>query len=134
MGMTIGGTKGTSTKLPTVSRMGTSTKPKRMSRDAIGDPLGTSDPLLAKSKGGLASITRSEFMNMKRKIEALMRKLNKLTKATPEVDNAAKVGSVVNGDEASSPEGATTSHVKGEPPYRFIDRQAATEIGLVGKY
>jgi len=134
LGMTIGGTKGTSTKLPTVSRMGTSTKPKRISRDAAGDPLGTSDPLLAKSKGGLASITRSEFMNMKRKIEALMRKLNKLTKATPELDNAAKVGSVVNGDEASSPEGATTSHVKGEPPYRFIDRQAATEIGLVGKY
>jgi len=73
-------------------------------------------------------------MTMKRKIESLMRKLNKLTKATPELDNAAKVGAVVSGDESSSPEGGTKSHMKGEPPYRFIDRQAATEIGLVGKY
>jgi hypothetical protein len=106
----------------------------KFSRDAVGDPLGAHDPLLAKSKsGGVRSLNRSEIMNMKRKVEALLRRLEKLTKATPELDNAAKVGSTVNGDESSSPEGMTTSKIKGEPPFRFIDRQAATEIGLVGK-
>lgn len=132
LGTTIGGTKGVGTKLPAVSRMGTN-MPK-FSRDAVGDPLGAHDPLLAKSKsGGVRSLNRSEIMNMKRKVEALLRRLEKLTKATPELDNAAKVGSTVNGDESSSPEGMTTSKIKGEPPFRFIDRQAATEIGLVGK-
>ena len=132
LGITIGGTKGQGTRLPSVSRMGTRTP--KFSRDAVGDPLGMHDPLLAKAKGGgISSLTRSEIMTMKRKVEALLRRLDKLTKATPELDSAAKVGAPVNGDEASSPEGGTTSKIKGEPPFRFIDRQLATEAGIVGK-
>jgi len=132
LGGTIGGTKGSSTRLPSVSRMGTSTSAAKFNRNATGDPLGTSDPLLAKSASKLG-ITRSELMNLKRKVESLMNRLNKLTKASPELDSSAKVGAPVNGDEASSPEGGTTSKVVGEPPYRFIDVALSQEMGLSGK-
>jgi len=122
-----GGSIGRGTKLPTVARMGTSTQ--RFSRDAIGDPLSTHDPLLAKSK---PNISRSELMAMKRKIEKLIQQLNKLTKATPELGNEGKVGAVVSGHESSAPTGATETNEE-EKAYRFVDMALAQEMGLVGK-
>ena len=123
----LGGTIGGGTKLPSVSRMGTSTS--KFSRGATGDPLGMHDPLLAKSK---PNISRSEFMAMKRKIEKLLQRLNKLAKATPELDNAGKVGAVVSGHESSAPTGATKTNEE-EKAFRFVDMALAQEMGLVGK-
>jgi hypothetical protein len=191
----LGGTIGGGTKLPSISRMGTSTS--KFPKAAIGDPLGMHDPLLAKmnprlpkegSLDGVLSVTpnpptmnagmprdpkllerlkrmqaaklmaqaeeedfdpensqyginvskskpnisRSEFMAMKRKIEKLLQRLNKLTKATPELDNAGKVGSVVSGHESSAPTGATKTNEE-EKAFRFVDMSLAQEMGLVGK-
>tara|TARA_R100001440_G_scaffold35191_2_gene54203 strand:- start:3554 stop:5290 length:1737 start_codon:yes stop_codon:yes gene_type:complete len=191
----LGGTIGTGTRMPSVSRMGTSTS--KFSRGAVGDPLGINDPLVAKmnprlpkegSLDGVLSVTpnpptmnagmprdpkllerlkrmqaaklmaqaaeedfdpknseyginvskskpnisRSEFMAMKRKIEKLLQRLNKLTKATPELDNAGKVGAVVSGHESSAPTGATKTNEE-EKAFRFVDMALAQEMGLIGK-
>jgi hypothetical protein len=123
----IGGSMGGGTKLPPVARMGTSTQ--RFSREAVGDPLGTHDALFVKSK---PNITRSELMAMKRKVEKLIQQLNKLTKTTPELDNAGKVGAVVSGHESSAPTGATKTNEE-DKAYRFVDMALAQEMGLVGK-
>lgn len=123
----LGGSMGGGTKLPPVARMGTSTQ--RFSRDAVGDPLGTHDALFVKSK---PNITRSELMAMKRKVEKLIQQLNKLTKTTPELDNAGKVGAVVSGHESSAPTGATKTNEE-DKAYRFVDMALAQEMGLVGK-
>ena len=124
-----GGSGSSGTKLPTVSRMGTSTS--RMSRDAVGDPLGAHDPLLAKSKG-LASFSRSEIMRLKKKIESMLAQLNKLTKTSPQLDSSAKVGAPVGGLESSAPTGGTKTNEE-EKAFRFVDMQLANEMGLVGK-
>ena len=131
-GVIQGGSIGRGTKMPTVARMGTSTK--RFSRDAVGDPLSTHDPLFSKSdvEKSKLRITRSELMAMKRKVEKLIQQLNKLTKATPELDNAGKVGAVVSGHESSAPTGATETNEE-EKAYRFVDMALAQEMGLVGK-
>jgi len=127
-GAVQGGTIGSGTKTPSISRMGTSTK--RFSRDAVGDPLSTHDPLFAKSKPNL---TRAEIMSMKRKIEKLLQRLNKLTKATPELGNEGKVGAQANSDTASAPTGGTKLNEE-EKPYRaFVDMALGQEMGLVGK-
>lgn len=131
-GVIQGGSIGRGTKMPTVARMGTSTK--RFSRDAVGDPLSTHDPLFSKSDIVKAkpNLTRAELMSMKRKIEKLLQRLNKLTKATPELDNAGKVGAVVSGHESSAPTGATKTNEE-EKAYRFVDMALAQEMNLVGK-
>ena len=128
-----GGSIGTGTKMPTVARMGTSTK--RFSRDAVGDPLSTHDPLFSKSDIVKAkpNISRSEIMAMKRKIEKLLQQLNKLTKATPELGNEGKVGAQANSDTASSPTGGTKLNEEEEPYRAFFDMALAQEMGLVGK-
>ena len=71
-------------------------------------------------------------MAMKRKIEKLLQRLNKLTKATPELDNAGKVGAVVSGHESSAPTGATKTNEE-EKAFRFVDMALAQEMGLIGK-
>jgi len=128
-----GGSIGSGTKMPTVARMGTSTK--RFSRDAVGDPLSTHDPLFNKSdiEKSKLRITRSELMAMKRKVEKLIQQLNKLTKATPELGNEGKVGAQANSDTASSPTGATKLNEEEEPYRAFVDMALAQEMGLVGK-
>ena len=122
-----GGTIGAGTRLPSISRMGTSTQ--RFSRNAVGDPLSTHDPLFAKAK---PNISRAELMSMKRKIEKLLQRLNKLTKATPELGNEGKVGAVVSGHESSAPTGPTETNEE-DKAYRFVDMALAQEMGLVGK-
>ena len=181
------GTKGRSvlggTKLPSVSRMGTSTS--KFSRGATGDPLGVSDPLFSKMNPRLPkdgsldgvlpssgrpdlipmnnagmprgsdlerlkrmkaakdakknlekaspNITRAEIMSMKRKIEKLLAKLNKLTKTTPEMGNEGKVGAQVNSDTGSAPKGATKLNDEDEPYRAFVDMALGQEMGLIGK-
>jgi len=126
------GTKGRSvlggTKLPSVSRMGTSTS--KFSRGATGDPLGSHDPLFSKAS---PNITRAEIMSMKRKIEKLLAKLNKLTKTTPELGNEGKVGAQVNSDTGSAPKGATKLNDEDEPYRAFVDMALGQEMGLIGK-
>lgn len=131
-GVIQGGSIGRGIKMPTVANMGTSTK--RFSRNAVGDPLSTHDPLFSKSEIVKAkpNLTRAELMSMKRKIEKLLQRLNKLTKATPELDNAGKVGAVVSGHESSAPTGATKTNEE-EKAYRFVDMALAQEMNLVGK-
>ena len=126
------GTKGRSvlggTKMPSVSRMGTSTS--QFSRGATGDPLGAHDPLFSKAS---PNITRAEIMSMKRKIEKLLAKLNTLTKTTPEMGNEGKVGAQVNSDTGSAPKGATKLNDEDEPYRAFIDMALGQEMGLIGK-
>ena len=181
------GTKGRSvlggTKLPSVSRMGTSTS--KFSRGATGDPLGVSDPLFSKMNPRLPkdgsldgvlpssgrpdlipmnnagmprgsdlerlkrmkaakdakknlekaspNITRAEIMSMKRKIEKLLAKLNKLTKTTPEMGNEGKVGAQVNSDTGSAATGATKLNDEDQPYRAFVDMALGQEMGLIGK-
>ena len=130
LGGTIGGTKGTSTKMPRIpmAARGTSTSAFKPTGRGI-DPLGIHDPLIAKAK---PNITRSELMNMKRKIESLLAKLNKLTKSNPDLGIEGKVGSAVSGHESSAPTGPTKTNEE-EKAYRFVDMALANEMGLVGK-
>ena len=130
LGGTIGGTKGTSTKMPRIPMVarGTSTSAFKPTGRGI-DPLGIHDPLIAKAK---PNITRSELMNMKRKIESLLAKLNKLTKSNPDLGIEGKVGSAVSGHESSAPTGPTKTNEEVKA-YRFVDMALANEMGLVGK-
>jgi hypothetical protein len=130
LGGTIGGLKGSSTKMPSIPRAARGTSTARFKPTGRGiDPLGVHDPLLAKAK---PNITRSELMNMKRKIESLLAKLNKLTKSNPDLGIEGKVGSAVSGNESSAPTGATKTNEE-DKAYRFVDMALANEMGLVGK-
>jgi hypothetical protein len=126
-GITLGGTKSYGTKLPTISQMATSTG--KMPKGATGDPLGIHDPLFSKS---MNSLSRADIMALKRKVESLMRKLEKLTKATPELGNEGKVGAPVGGQESSAPSGATKVNDE-EEAWRFVDIALGQEMGLIGK-
>ena len=99
----------------------------RLLAGAIGDPLGTADPLVAKMKPG--SLSRTEIIALKKKIEALLRKLNKLAKATPEHEENAKRGATASENVASAPQGGT----KRLDPWMFEDTSVNTVIGVVGK-
>jgi len=198
----LGGTIGSGTKMPSVSRMGSGTSTKRFSRDAVGDPLGAHDPLFAKMNPRLPkagsldgvlvrnpdpptmnagmprdpdllarlkrmheaklraeaqaaedeedfdpensqyginvakakpNLTRAEIMSMKRKIEKLLARLNKLTKATPELGNEGKVGAQANSDTASAPTGATKLNEEEQPYRAIVDMALGQEMGLIGK-
>lgn len=131
-GSLIGGTKtgSSGTRLAGPPQMGTSMRNAasvdRLARDAIGDPLGTADPLMEKS----LDLSRTEIIALKKKIEALLRKLNKLSKA-PEHEENAKRGGQASEDVASAPQGGTTTENK--PQWMFEDTSINTVIGLVGK-
>ena len=126
----IGGSKGAGGAAriarlnPTSMRSGASMD--RLLAGATGDPLGTKDPLLAKKAG---SLSRTEIIALKKKIEALMRKLEKLTKATPELEENAKRGATASEDVASAPQGGTERL----DPWMFEDTSVNTVIGVVGK-
>ena len=128
----IGGTKGGAGRAarmaagnPTSMRSGATMD--RLLAGAIGDPLGTADPLVAKMKPG--SLSRTEIIALKKKIEALLRKLNKLAKATPEHEENAKRGATASENVASAPQGGT----KRLDPWMFEDTSINTVVGVVGK-
>jgi hypothetical protein len=122
-----GGNKSYGTKLPTISQIATTTG--KMPKGATGDPLGVHDPLFSKS---MDSLSRADIMALKRKVESLMRKLEKLTKATPELGNEGKVGAPVSGQESSAPTGATKVNDE-KDAWRFVDIALGQEMGLIGK-
>ncbi len=134
-GGTIGGTKGgTGTKLATPPQLGTSMRNgatiDRITEQGLGDPLGVSDPLYAKmllqkAKGNL---TRTEIIALKKKIESMLRRLEKVTKA-PELEENAKRGAQASEDVASAPQGGT----KRLDPWMFDDTSINTVVGTVGK-
>tara|TARA_R110000744_G_scaffold294729_3_gene404924 strand:+ start:1106 stop:2335 length:1230 start_codon:yes stop_codon:yes gene_type:complete len=127
-GGTIGGTKGTSTKMPSSPKMGTNptsasaSRRERISPDGVGDPLGTSDalPSLSKAGGGLASLNRAEVKSLLRKIEQMLNKLNRMNKAGVEHGSEAKIGNQAGKDKASAPQGMTTLDEDKEA-YRMFD-------------
>jgi len=133
-GGTIGGTKGTSTKMPSSPKMGTNptsasaSRRERISPGGVGDPLGTSDalPSLAKSGGGLASLNRAEVKSLLRKIEQMLNKLNRMKKSTPEHGQEAKIGNQAGKDKASAPQGMTTLDEDKEA-YRMFDDTSLVE-------
>jgi hypothetical protein len=119
------------TSLPPSPKMGI--KLDRLMPGATGDPLGTSDPLIRRSllKGKRNSLTRIELLHLKKKIEALMRRIEKLTKASPELGSESKVGNQASPDRASSPTGGTKLNDEEQAAFRFND--GALALALVGK-
>ena len=92
-----------------------------------GSDLLRSEDIL-KAKRGL---TRLELVALKNKVEALMRKLEKLTKSNPELGNEAKRGGQASPDRASAPTGATDIREEEKAPWMFEDTSLA--LGIVGK-
>lgn len=123
---TVIGAKGT--RLPKIPKMGTNTSSSaqrdRLMAGAVGDPLGTSDPL-AKSA---PKLTNAEIANLKRELRKLIEKVEKLTKATPELGNEAKRGSPAGG--SSDPQGGTELNDEERAQYRFED---PTIAGITSK-
>jgi hypothetical protein len=135
----VGGTKG-STKMPAVPQMGTSMRggqvQDRIARGWVGDPLGVQDPLakaeiLLKARG--LKLSRAEILHLKKKVEALMRKLEKLTKSPPIFDENSKRGNQASEERSSAPTGPTEVNVEDSAGYRFDDTSLALETGIVGK-
>ena len=131
--------QGQGIKLPPSPKMGTKLpmrddmkKPEKLTDKNLGDPLGAEDPLkMLKAKSGLGSLSRTEIIGLKKKIEALMRKLEKLTKATPENEARDKMGATPNKDTATAPQGGTTND---EKPWSFYhDATPLLVAGVVGK-
>lgn len=133
-GLTLGGTKGTSTKMPSSPKMGTNptrasaSRRERISPGGVGDPLGTSDalPALSKAVSGLASLNRAEVKALLRKVEQLLNKLNRMKKSTPEHGNEAKVGNQAGKDKGTAPQGMTTLDEEKEA-YRMFDDTSLVE-------
>jgi hypothetical protein len=123
----IGGTKG-STRMPRVPKMGTNmnsgVRADRLARGAIGDPLGTSDPLVAKAQ----SLSRTEILSLKNKIQKLLDKLNKLTKSSPVLDEHSKKGGQASSERSSAPTGPTEVRDEDSAGYRFDDTSLAFNI------
>ncbi len=128
----VGGTKG-STQMPRVPQMGTNpisgVKADRVARGWIGDPLGGKDPLpVMKAR---KTISRTEVMHIKKRIEALLAKLTKLTKASPILDEHSKRGGQASEERSSAPTGPTEVRYEDSAGYRFDDTSLA--LGIVGK-
>ena len=140
---TVIGAKGPKgTKMPPSPRVGTSTRAarRRINPDAAHDPLGD-DPLLIRNSdtiekrrgGGITSLTRSEIMAMKKQIESLLRRLEKVTKATPELGDNAKRGGQASPDRSSDPSEKHFERKEDQAAFRFGDTSIMSEIGVVSK-
>jgi hypothetical protein len=128
----IGGTKG-SNKMPKVPNMGTNlvsgAKADRVARGWVGDPLGGGDPLpLMKAP---PTISRTELMALKKKVKSLLSRLEKLTKASPVLDEHSKKGGQASEARSSAPTGGTKVRDEDSAGYRFDDTSLAGHI--VGK-
>jgi hypothetical protein len=103
----------------------------------VGDPLGSSDPLpVLKSydiiqKAKRPNISRAEIMHIKKKIEELMRKLEKITKSSPILDEHSKRGGQASEERASAPTGPTKVREEDSAGYRFDDTSLV--FNTVGK-
>ena len=106
-------------KLPKVPKMGNNTSSSsmkdRLMEGAVGDPLGTSDPLNKAVK-----ITQADLSNMKALLRELKRKIDKLTKAPAELSENAKVGMAAE-IVGTDPTGGTELNDEEQAKYRFCD-------------
>ena len=89
----------------------------RLMEGAVGDPLGTSDPLNKAVK-----ITQADLSNMKALLRELKRKIDKLMKAAPELEENAKVGASAEsvGTDPGA-DAATKLNAEEQAKYRFCD-------------
>lgn len=128
---TVIGAKGRGTSLPKVPKLGTrmssGASQDRLMAGAVGDPLGTHDPL-AKSA---TKLTRAEISRLKAMLRKLTEKIDKLTKATPELEENAKRGAPAGG--TSDPTGPTELNDEERAQYRFGDTSINTVVGITGK-
>ena len=114
---------GQGTKMPRAPRMGqntsSSSRTDRLMAGAVGDPLGTSDPLVAKASN--LKITQADLSNMKALLRELKRKIDKLTKSgAPALEENAKEGAPAGG-ASTDPQGGTELNDEEKAGYRFCD-------------
>lgn len=135
-GYQIGQTTPTSlggTQMPTSPKLGTSMRSGAAADAAVMALLGQGSDLLRSEDilKAKRSLSRSELIALKKKVEAMMRKLEKLTKSNPELGNEAKRGGQASPDRASAPTGATDIREEEKAPWMFEDTSLA--LGIVGK-
>jgi len=139
-GSVIGGRKGKSARLPASPKLGTSLKAgaaaDRMTADAIGDPLGTGDYLTMKSEDiskKKGTLSRIELIQLKNKVERMLKLIEKLTKSTPELGWEAKRGGQASEARASAPIGPCELNDEERAAYRFEDTSIATHAMYASK-
>ncbi len=113
---------GQGTKLPKVPKMGQNTssgaRRDRIMAGGVGDPLGTSDPLFAKANN--LKITQADISNLKALLRDLKRKIDKLTKSPPVLEEKAKKGESAE-SVGTDPQGGTKLNEEERAAYRFGD-------------
>ena len=122
---------GQGTKLPKVPKMGQNTssgaRRDRIMAGGVGDPLGTSDPLFAKANK--LKITQADISNLKALLRDLKRKIDKLTKSPPVLEEKAKKGESAE-SVGTDPNGGTKLNDEERAAYRFGD---TTQNIMTGK-
>lgn len=134
-GLTIGdrpSTQRMGMKMPSTPKLGTSMSAGAkhdalMSMLAQGSEFMKSSDSISKKKG----LTRLELLSLKNKVERMLKRLEKLTKATPELDHNAKIGNQASPERASAPTGGTEVNDEEKAAFRFDDTSLA--LGSVGK-
>lgn len=132
------------TGLPKTQGMGTSMRAgmaadrahRQSFEEGFGDPLGTHDPLIMRSDTEIIkakTFSRTELLHLKKKVEAILRQLNKLTKATPELGDNAKRGGQASPERSSDPAEKHFERKEDQAAFRFGDTSIMSEIGVVGK-
>lgn len=140
------GVGGKGTKLPVPSQYGQGAKGTSLSQfkpskaamaSAVlgGDPL-SGDPLKMEKRATMQisardvkGLNRSELLELKREVKKLVAALDKLNKATPELDHTAKKGSTAGG--ATDPQGGTENRDAEHPMTRFVDLSRGANGHLV---
>jgi len=130
---------GSGTRLPSSPNMGTNMaqahrKDVQRVEEGYGDPLGTEDYIrrsddLVKTK----TLSRTEILHLKKKVEAILRQLNKLTKATPELEENAKRGGQASPERSSDPSEKHFDRIEDQAAYRFGDTSIPLVTAVVGK-
>ena len=100
-----------------------------------GDPL-MGDPLKMEKRATMQisardvkGLNRSELLELKREVKKLVAALDKLSKATPELDHKAKKGSTAGG--ASDPQGGTKNRDAELPMTRMVELSRGANGHLV---
>lgn len=138
----MGGSKGIKLPSQPPSSKGTSLShfKNKEGGSLIGDPLG-GDPLkmlekradMQLSAKDFKNFTRTDVLALKRDLKKLIKIVEGLKKATPELGEKAKRGGQANKEIATAPGDKSLICEEDTSAYRFGDVAAAQEIGLVGK-
>lgn len=129
---------GRGTKMPSSPQLGTNPKNAIKVQPGYGDPLGTED-YIRRSDDSISkktALSRTEILHLKKKVEAILRQLNKLTKATPELGDNAKRGGQASPERSSDPSSKHyedgPGRIEDQAAYRFGDTSVLVEAGVVG--